>query len=54
MAWTLALLLRQVRRREDLAGELVGERTSTRFLVPIAAMTSSRNARMLLSGAFAV
>src|SRR5215218_7992620 len=31
-----------------------GERTSTRFFSLIAAMTSSRNARMLLSGAFAV
>ena len=31
-----------------------GERTSTRFFVPMAAMTSSRNARMLLSGALAV
>jgi hypothetical protein len=46
VAGPLGLLLRQVRRRLDLAAELVGLRTSTRFFEPMEAMTSSRKARI--------
>ncbi len=42
----LRQLLRQVRQSQDLAGELVCERTSTRFLLSIASTTSWRNARI--------
>ncbi len=56
MAALLRLLLGgEVRRSEDLAGVLVGgERTSTRLALPIAAITSSRNARIEVSGAEAL
>ena len=49
VAGTLALLLRQVRGARILPENSSGLRTSTRFLTPMAAMVSSRKARIELS-----
>jgi hypothetical protein len=53
VAGPLGLLLRQVRGALILPLNSSGLRTSTRFLEPIEAMTSSRKARIDRSGSFA-